>query len=166
MARTAESNPNMYKMSRGRTETGAPNPIDIYIGQRIRIRRRLLGLSQEALSKKMGITFQQVQKYERGLNRIGASRLWDIMQILGVDANYFFMGMDEEISKQSPRNIILSDNLEQVEQENPIKNDIMQDSDFIKLAKAYERIKDTQAGEHIRGLIFSVSRYYREPSAS
>ena len=156
----------MYKMSRGRTETGAPNPIDVYIGQRIRIRRRLLGLSQEALSKKMGITFQQVQKYERGLNRIGASRLWDIMQILGVDANYFFMGMDEEISKQSPRNIILSENLEQVEQENPIKNDIMQDSDFIKLAKAYERIKDTQAGEHIRGLIFSVSKYYREPSAS
>lgn len=163
MARTAESNPNMYKMSRGRTETGAPNPIDIYIGQRIRIRRRLLGLSQEALSKKMGITFQQVQKYERGLNRIGASRLWDIMQILGVDANYFFMGMDEEISKQSPRNIILSENLEQVEQENPIKSDIMQDTDFIQLAQAYERIKDTQVGEYIRGLIFSISRYYREP---
>ena len=151
---------------RGRQADGSPHPIDIHVGNRVRLRRVLLGMSQEDLASRLGITFQQVQKYERGLNRIGASRLWDIMQILGVDANYFFMGMDEEISKQSPRNIILSENLEQVEQENPIKNDIMQDSDFIKLAKAYERIKDTQAGEHIRGLIFSVSKYYREPSAS
>lgn len=79
----------MYKISRGRTLNGEPNPIDVYIGQRIRIRRQLLGLSQEALAKKIGITFQQVQKYERGMNRIGASRLWDMMQVLGVDANYF-----------------------------------------------------------------------------
>lgn len=79
----------MYKISRGRTLNGEPNPIDVYIGQRIRVRRQLLGLSQEALAKKIGITFQQVQKYERGMNRIGASRLWDMMQVLGVDANYF-----------------------------------------------------------------------------
>ena len=76
------SKPNMYKISRGRTLNG----------QRIRVRRQLLGLSQEALAKKIGITFQQVQKYERGMNRIGASRLWDMMQVLGVDANYFFIG--------------------------------------------------------------------------
>lgn len=68
------SKPNMYKISRGRTLNGEPNPIDVYIGQRIRVRRQLLGLSQEALAKKIGITFQQVQKYERGMNRIGASR--------------------------------------------------------------------------------------------
>ena len=93
------SKPNMYKISRGRTLNGEPNPIDVYIGQRIRVRRQLLGLSQEALAKKIGITFQQVQKYERGMNRIGASRLWDMMQVLGVDANYFFSGIDEELSR-------------------------------------------------------------------
>ena len=87
------SKPNMYKISRGRTLNGEPNPIDVYIGQRIRVRRQLLGLSQEALAKKIGITFQQVQKYERGMNRIGASRLWDMMQVLGVDANSFFSGL-------------------------------------------------------------------------
>ena len=94
------SKPNMYKISRGRTLNGEPNPIDVYIGQRIRVRRQLLGLSQEALAKKIGITFQQVQKYERGMNRIGASRLWDMMQVLGVDANYFFSGIDEELSRK------------------------------------------------------------------
>ena len=114
------SKPNMYKISRGRTLNGEPNPIDVYIGQRIRVRRQLLGLSQEALAKKIGITFQQVQKYERGMNRIGASRLWDIMQ----------------------------------------------DTDFIRMARAYERIQNTQAGEYVRGLIFSISKYYREPSVT
>ena len=150
------SKPNMYKISRGRTLNGEPNPIDVYIGQRIRVRRQLLGLSQEALAKKIGITFQQVQKYERGMNRIGASRLWDMMQVLGVDANYFFSGIDEELSRQSPRNLILSDNLPQVESENPIKSDIMQDTDFIRMARAYERIQNTQAGEYVRGLIFQI----------
>mgnify|MGYP003247038439 CR=1 FL=1 len=149
------SKPNMYKISRGRTLNGEPNPIDVYIGQRIRVRRQLLG-----------ITFQQVQKYERGMNRIGASRLWDMMQVLGVDANYFFSGIDEELSRQSPRNLILSDNLPQVESENPIKSDIMQDTDFIRMARAYERIQNTQAGEYVRGLIFSISKYYREPSVT
>ena len=160
------SKPNMYKISRGRTLNGEPNPIDVYIGQRIRVRRQLLGLSQEALAKKIGLTFQQVPKYERGMTRIGASRLWDMMQVLGVDANYFFSGIDEELSRQSPRNLILSDNLPQVESENPIKSDIMQDTDFIRMARAYERIQNTQAGEYVRGLIFSISKYYREPSVT
>lgn len=77
------------KSSRGRTPTGQPNPIDVHVGNRIRLRRTLLGLSQEKLASLLGLTFQQVQKYERGMNRIGASRLWDMMQVLGVDANYF-----------------------------------------------------------------------------
>ena len=145
---------------------GSANPIDIHVGNRIRSRRALLGISQEKLAKELGVTFQQIQKYERGMNRIGASRLWDMMQVLGVDANYFFSGIDEELSRQSPRNLILSDNLPQVESENPIKSDIMQDTDFIRMARAYERIQNTQAGEYVRGLIFSISKYYREPSVT
>ena len=100
------------------------------------------------------------------MNRIGASRLWDMIQVLGVDANYFFGGIDEELSRQSPRNLILSDSLPQVESENPVKKDIMQDTDFIRMALAYERIQNTKAGEYIRGLIFSISKYYREPSVT
>ena len=64
--------------SRGRLPDGSANPIDIHVGNRIRSRRALLGISQEKLAKELGVTFQQIQKYERGMNRIGASRLWDI----------------------------------------------------------------------------------------
>ncbi|MEM8540752.1 MAG: helix-turn-helix domain-containing protein [Pseudomonadota bacterium] len=67
-----------------------PNPIDIHVGSRIRLRRTMLGLSQEKLGESLGITFQQVQKYEKGTNRVGASRLQNIAGILNVPAAFFF----------------------------------------------------------------------------
>jgi len=75
---------------RGRQKMDTPQPIDIHVGQRVRQRRTLLGMSQEALGKAIGLTFQQVQKYERGANRIGASRLWDIATALDATISYFF----------------------------------------------------------------------------
>lgn len=67
-----------------------PNPIDIHVGSRIRLRRTMLGMSQEKLGEALGITFQQVQKYEKGTNRVGASRLQNIAAILGVPVAFFF----------------------------------------------------------------------------
>ena len=67
-----------------------PNPIDIHVGSRVRFRRMLLGMSQEKLGEKLGLTFQQVQKYEKGINRIGASRLFDLAQVLGVSVQFFY----------------------------------------------------------------------------
>src|ERR1700741_2889803 len=67
-----------------------PNPIDIHVGSRVRFRRMLLGMSQEKLGEKLGLTFQQVQKYEKGINRIGASRLFDLSQVLGVSVQFFY----------------------------------------------------------------------------
>ena len=67
-----------------------PNPIDAHVGSRVRLRRMLLGMSQERLGESMGLTFQQVQKYEKGANRIGASRLHHISKILNVPVGYFF----------------------------------------------------------------------------
>lgn len=67
-----------------------PNPIDIHVGGRIRLRRTMLGMSQEKLGEQLGITFQQVQKYEKGTNRVGASRLQNIAGILGVPVSFFF----------------------------------------------------------------------------
>ncbi|MGF1608006.1 MAG: helix-turn-helix domain-containing protein, partial [Kiloniellales bacterium] len=61
---------------------GKPNPVDVHVGSRVRLRRTLLGLSQEKLGEAIGLTFQQVQKYERGANRIGASRLFDLSRVL------------------------------------------------------------------------------------
>ena len=67
-----------------------PNPTDIHVGSRVRLRRNMLGVSQEKLGEGLGITFQQIQKYEKGTNRVGASRLQDIATILGVPVSFFF----------------------------------------------------------------------------
>lgn len=67
-----------------------PNPVDVHVGGRVRLRRMLLGMSQEKLGENLGLTFQQVQKYEKGANRIGASRLFELARILGVNVQFFF----------------------------------------------------------------------------
>src|SRR4029450_2577565 len=69
-----------------------PNPIDIHVGSRVRLRRMMLGMSQEKLGESLGITFQQIQKYEKGTNRIGASRLQHIARVLTMPVSYFFEG--------------------------------------------------------------------------
>lgn len=72
----------------------SPNPVDTHVGSRIRMRRLMLGMSQEKLGESLGITFQQVQKYEKGTNRVGASRLQAISDTLGVKPSFFFEGME------------------------------------------------------------------------
>ncbi len=67
-----------------------PNPIDVHVGSRVRLQRMLLGVSQERLGERLGLTFQQIQKYEKGVNRIGASRLFDLAQVLGVPIQFFY----------------------------------------------------------------------------
>ena len=81
------------------------NAIDKHVGKRVRLRCTLLGLSQEQLGAELNVTFQQVQKYERGANRISASRLWDISQILDVPIGYFFDDMTETTMLSSPRRV-------------------------------------------------------------
>ncbi|XRB30665.1 helix-turn-helix transcriptional regulator [Novacetimonas hansenii] len=76
--------------------SSTPSPVDVYVGSRIRLRRTLLGMSQERLGTALGLTFQQVQKYERGANRVGASRLYDLARVLDVLIAFFFDGMPDE----------------------------------------------------------------------
>ncbi|MCC7272173.1 MAG: helix-turn-helix transcriptional regulator [Alphaproteobacteria bacterium] len=78
-----------------RVKADAPDPIDVHVGQRVRKRRMEMGMSQEKLGLALGLTFQQVQKYERGANRIGASRLFDLSRVLEVQIAYFFEEMPE-----------------------------------------------------------------------
>ena len=80
-----------------RSSDGRPSQIDIHVGKRVKLRRMVLGMSQEELGKALGVTFQQVQKYERGVNRIGASRLYDLMRVLGVGAGFFYEAMPAEV---------------------------------------------------------------------
>ena len=73
-----------------------PNPVDVHVGARVRMRRMLIGMSQEKLGESLGLTFQQVQKYEKGSNRIGASRLYQIGAVLGVPIEFFFEGLERD----------------------------------------------------------------------
>lgn len=75
----------------------SPNPVDVYVGGRVRLRRMLSGMSQETLGEHLGLTFQQIQKYEKGANRIGASRIFRIAEVLGVDVQFFFDEMPEDL---------------------------------------------------------------------
>ncbi len=102
-ARSAEDVKPAAKYGRG---TGVPNPIDVHVGNRIRMRRLLLGMNQETLANALGLTFQQVQKYEGGANRVSASRLSAMAEILGVPISYFFGDLrpdDAEISPEDQR---------------------------------------------------------------
>ena len=87
---------------RGRAAILGPNPIDVHVGERLRLRRTMLGLSQKELGEAIGLTFQQVQKYERGTNRISCSRLFDLSRVLDADIGYFFEDISSEVANSSP----------------------------------------------------------------
>ena len=107
-----------------------PNPIDIHVGTRLRLRRTLLGLSQETLGEAVGITFQQLQKYERGANRISASRLFNLSQVLGVPVSFFF----EDLSTgETPSRKAAS---------NEVELEAMARRETLELVRAYYRITD------------------------
>src|SRR6266699_1101097 len=82
----------------GMERESRPSPIDVHVGSRVRLRRTLLGMSQERLGDALGLTFQQVQKYERGANRVSASRLFDLSRVLDVPISFFFDDMPETLS--------------------------------------------------------------------
>ncbi|MEQ9447320.1 MAG: helix-turn-helix domain-containing protein [Rhodospirillaceae bacterium] len=129
--------------------SGKPNPVDVHVGGRVRLRRTLLGMSQERLGEAIGLTFQQVQKYERGANRIGASRLWDLSRVLDCPVSFFFEDMDEETQSASPRNL----NVETQDIE-ASDNDPMAKRETLELVRAYYKIKDY----HVRRRIYELAK--------
>lgn len=149
------------KSTRGRMPNGEANPIDIHVGDRIRLRRQLLGLSQEKLAFLLGLTFQQVQKYERGMNRVGASRLWDLAKVLEVPVNFFYEEMDEETAKHSPRTL----SCETVVSADDFKTgdtDPMYRREAIILVKAFYRIPNRKAAEHLLNMVEEMAKSYFE----
>lgn len=143
---------------RGRTPDGVPNPVDVYVGNRMRLRRQLLGYSQEKMAALLGITFQQIQKYEQGRNRISASRLWDISRLLGVSADLSFEDMDKSTAEQSPRMFQLSDAKPSIEAElDVIEQDPMSRNETINLVSAYYKIPNRQTANHIYNLLLTLS---------
>jgi transcriptional regulator with XRE-family HTH domain len=131
---------------------GNPNPVDVHVGGRIRLRRTLLGLSQEALADSLGLTFQQVQKYERGSNRVSSSRLFDMVRILDVPIAYFFDEMGSEVSKQSPATLA-GKAPKKVDQE----SDPAARRETLELVRAYYGIDDIAVRKRLTNLIREIA---------
>ena len=145
------------RSSRGRTPAGNPNPIDVHVGIRVRLRRTLLGMSQEKLGEALGLTFQQVQKYERGANRIGSSRLFDLSRVLDVPITFFFDDMPGEVEQLSPR--LISGVTEE-----PAALDAspLSKRETLDLVRAYYRIADP----HVRKRVHDLARALADAQAS
>jgi transcriptional regulator with XRE-family HTH domain len=136
---------------------GHPNPIDVHVGGRLRLRRTLLGLSQERLAEAIGVTFQQVQKYERGANRIGSSRLFDLARVLDVPVSYFFEAMTASVAARTPSRMR---GLAETKAE-PFEHDAMAKRETLELVRAYYRIADPQVRKRVYELAKSLGKTRR-----
>ncbi|MBI2234153.1 MAG: helix-turn-helix transcriptional regulator [Micavibrio aeruginosavorus] len=135
-AKNAGLKPRYY----GKGSSENPDAIDIHVGARIRLRRSVLGLSQDNLAEALGITFQQIQKYERGTNRVSASRLYQLSQLLDVAPNFFFEGFNE---KAPTRAYGLSDNRqEDFRWLEDGEGDLMERKETIELVRTYYQVQD------------------------
>jgi len=129
-----------------------PNPIDIHVGSRVRLRRMMLGMSQEKLGEHLGITFQQIQKYEKGTNRIGASRLQHIARVLSTPVSFFFD--DAPGMTPGPANAV--DGMAEAPSTNYVV-DFLSSSEGIQLNKAFVRIKDAKLRRRLIDLVRAMA---------
>ena len=132
---------------------GTPDEVDVHVGKRLKIRRSLLGLSQEKLAEAIGLTFQQIQKYERGLNRISAGRLFELSKILEVPIPYFYEGLRGRGSEDQ-RAYGFSDN-----EQAPFggEEDLMQSKETLDLLRIYYSIEDADMRKDILKFIKSMA---------
>jgi len=148
---------------RGRLPDGTANPVDLHVGAQLKKARLKMGMSQEKLAEEMGITFQQVQKYEKGLNRIGASRLWDLSQVLHKPISYFYEGMGQDTQDQSPRKISSLS-----EDETVLANiaDLSLTATDLELIRAFKRIHNEAVAQNILNLLHILSLQEDDSSIS
>lgn len=126
-----------------------PNPIDVHVGSRVRLRRTMLGMSQEKLGEALGITFQQIQKYEKGTNRVGASRLQNISKILNVPVSFFFedapgdsVGGQPGMAEANSSNYVV---------------DFLSSSEGLQLNRAFVKISDPKVRRKIVDLVKALA---------
>jgi transcriptional regulator with XRE-family HTH domain len=150
----------MKSRGRGRqpgTRGGGPDPIDIHVGKRIKLRRTLLHISQEQLAGDIGVTFQQVQKYESGHNRVSASRLFDISRVLNCPISYFFEDIGPETTgvRTTPAARSPDDMAEEAAE---FDSDPMQRTETLELVRAYWRLHNAELRRNVLELLANISR--------
>ena len=133
------------------------NPIDIHVGSRVRFRRMLLGMSQEKLGEKLGLTFQQAQKYEKGINRIGASRLFDLAQVLGVSVQFFYDDAPLPEARALETEASAAANGQQGPADEHSIVEFLRSRDGLELNRAFVRISDIKARRAIVDLVRSLA---------
>ena len=116
------------------------HPVDVHVGKRVRHRRWMVGMTQQQLASKVGIKFQQIQKYETGMNRVSASRLWDIADALSVDVRFFFEGIDDGADAGVTRS-------------DGVPGDILADKEALELVRSYYAMPENQ-----RRRLFELAR--------
>jgi transcriptional regulator with XRE-family HTH domain len=123
--------------------------VDVHVGKRIRHRRWMVGMTQQQLAEKVGIKFQQIQKYETGMNRVSASRLWDISEALSVPVSYVFEGMESGAAREAPDDAATA-----------LPGDILADKEALELIRSYYAIPENQ-----RRRLFELARVLSEAAA-
>lgn len=126
-----------------------PNPIDIHVGSRVRLRRMMTGISQEKLGEHLGITFQQIQKYEKGTNRIGASRLQSISNVLQVPVSFFFEGAPGPSSGSEQAGFQENSSSYMIE--------FLSSPEGLQLNKAFSKIQDARVRRRLVDLVKSIA---------
>ncbi len=130
-------------------QTKEPNPIDVHVGGRVRLKRTMMGMSQEKLGDSLGITFQQVQKYEKGANRIGASRLQQISSVLNTPISFFF--------EDAPNsNLATAEGMAEADNSNYVV-DFLSTNEGLHLNRSFVKIKDPQVRKKIIDLVRSLA---------
>lgn len=130
-----------------------PSSVDAHVGSRVRLRRMLIGMSQEKLGELLGLTFQQVQKYEKGANRIGASRLYDISTILGVPVSYFFDDLGPEHGVRRTNGQSSSVDIEA----GPYMMEFLSSAEGFQLVRAFTKINDPRVRKRMLDLVKSLT---------
>ncbi len=131
----------------GRGRSRGIGPIDAHIGSRLRVRRTLLGMNQTNLGDALGIAYQQIQQYEKGTNRISASRLYDLSRVLDVPIAYFFDDMSSEVAANSP-----AQGGGKAKKPPSHEPDPMQNPEILNFVRAYYKIEDTRSRKGLYGL--------------
>lgn len=150
----------MKSRGRGRQPSargGGPDPIDVHVGKRVKLRRTLLHISQEQLAGDIGVTFQQVQKYESGHNRISASRLYDISRVLNCPIAYFFEDINDDTV--GDRQMPAARDVEGLSEDaSGFEADPMQRTESLELVRAYWRLHSADLRQNVLDLLNNISR--------
>jgi len=135
---------------------GTPHPVDVHVGSRVRLRRTMLGMSQEKLGEAVGLTFQQIQKYERGANRIGCSRIFQFSRILDVPVAFFFQDMPADALSEKLKRSVSENGLSDHKQAE-LDDDPLSRQETLELVRAYYRIQDVKIRKRLFDLLRSMA---------